>query len=76
MIKVAHQYLLVQLTKSMNWNLTSVLTDPTDISTWTVLTTSSFSLEKCHRDVASYALLDANKNSENITMKCEPGEIL
>jgi hypothetical protein len=49
--------------KSINWNLKPVLTEPTTTHTKAALTPSTFRSGRCHRDVASYALPDANNNS-------------
>lgn len=46
-----------------------VLIGPVGTSTGTVSTTSSFSLEKFHCGVSSYALPNASRNFEIITMK-------
>jgi len=47
-IKVAQQYFLVELTAVNELKFVIVLIGPVGISTGTVLTTSSFSLEKFH----------------------------
>jgi hypothetical protein len=63
--KDAQLYFLMQsITRLLNWNSTSIPIKPTTICTRTVMITSTFSGRRFHWFVTSYALPDANKNSE------------